>query len=935
MQKFLSTLKEYSKSRLFLVFAAFVVLFFVIVIRLFSLQIVHGEQSLSDLSTSITRTLSISASRGNIYDRYGRPLAENQAAYSVRMDDSVSSAPEDRTALALALVRHLNAQGTPPADTLPLSATLPRTFLLDSAATQKWLSSLGLRKKELTWDAATVYDWLLQKYNIPAGLSETETRQTLQLCLELSDRNLVLGSVLALFAQNGDAYADELPISREQPYTFTMGDSPSREKTFKTDIGLTDKQMGYTAPEVMDYLYELFDIPASLPETLRRDMASLRYSLYLERWRKYQPVTLARNVSSKTLATLEENQQNYPGVTIDAESLRVYPYGAYFSHILGYIRKISESEYDTYKDYGYGTEAIVGKSGVEKLCELSLSGKDGEMLVEVDSLGRRISAVETVAPVSGDDVYLTLDADLQVAAYNALEEQLITVLKNRLLGRDKNAGSVTLTELFCSMVNSNNISVPQILSAPEGSASAAARSVILTALPHYAANEDEDYAQAKQALCTAIETGRLSAAQCVYILYNQGKFSNADGSRDKLKSGQWSALSLILSKLDSRELLPADTNLDPCSGSVVVTDVNTGELLACVTYPSYDNNQLVNTFNNTYWNQLLNDPTTPLVNRALSQKKAPGSTLKMAVAVAALETGTITPATLIDTEGRFTKAGTPYANCWIYNSSGGNHGTINVSHALEVSCNYFFYESVFRMGNKESGGTQKAIETLGQYWEAFGLNSPTGLEIDTSTPSMATPAYKEYITKMQNPEATETQTRWTDGDTIRAAIGQSVNNFSPAQMAKYIATLANGGSRYTMHLLDRIENAAGEVVQKTEPVVESQLDISQSTLNAVTQGMYLVSTGSKGTLRNVFADFPIPVASKSGTAEEGENRSSHVWYVGYAPFDDPQIAVTVMIPYGDAASSPSAQAGKEVIASYLGLYAQPETGHYLESSQTR
>ena len=132
---------------------------------------------------------------------------------------------------------------------------------------------------------------------------------------------------------------------------------------------------------------------------------------------------------------------------------------------------------------------------------------------------------------------------------------------------------------------------------------------------------------------------------------------------------------------------PADTALDPSTGSVVVSEVDSGQVLALVTYPSYDNNQLVNTFNNSYYNQLLEDTNTPLVNRPLKQKKAPGSTFKMISAISGLETGTITPSTVIADKGIFKDAGTPYARCWIYSNNGGTHGAVNVSHALEVSCN--------------------------------------------------------------------------------------------------------------------------------------------------------------------------------------------------------------------------------------------------------
>ena len=233
------------------------------------------------------------------------------------------------------------------------------------------------------------------------------------------------------------------------------------------------------------------------------------------------------------------------------------------------------------------------------------------------------------------------------------------------------------------------------------------------------------------------------------------------------------------------------------------------------------------------------------------------------------------------------------------------------------------------MGNLLGGDPQnqlslKGITILDEYMDAFGLNSKTGIEISENAPTMASPSYKEEIIKWQNPEATNSQTRWTSGDTIRAAIGQSVNSFTAASMNKYIATLANGGTRYKMHILDTVRSADGSVVEKTEEEVENIIDIRQEYLDAVYEGMRLVTQGSSGTLRHVFNDFEIDVAAKSGTAEESLSKSSHVWFVGFAPYDDPQIAVTVMVPFGDVTGSPAAVVARNVIGEYMGLNYSPD-----------
>ena len=524
----------------------------------------------------------------------------------------------------------------------------------------------------------------------------------------------------------------------------------------------------------------------------------------------------------------------------------------------------------------------------------------------------------------------TIDKELQISAYNYLKDALADAIITRLTSELEKDVPVTLKQLFTSMIDSNNISVTEVMKAEDGYQKVL-KDIILAHDPDIDVTDSEDKTEAKQVLTNAVDNGTISYTTLIYVMIEQGVITADDNYKARIASGELTPFNVIIEKLESGDLEPAETGLEPCTGSVVVSDVNSGEVLALVTYPSYDNNELVNTFNNEYYNKLLEDPTTPLVNRPLMQKKAPGSTLKMITAIAGLETGVITPDMQIRDKGVFKDAGTPYANCLIYSLNGSTHGYVDVSHALEVSCNYFFYEVGYQLGNDtENPRSLKGITILDEYYDAFGLNSPTGVEIGESAPSMASPSYKEEVIKWQNPEATSSQTAWTSGDTIRAAIGQSVNSFSAASMNKYVATLANGGTRYKMHLLDKVKSSDGTVTEEVEETVENVLEIAPENLEAVYEGMLLVTQGSKGTLRNVFKDFPIDVAAKSGTAEENKNLSSHVWFVGFAPYDDPQIAVTVMIPFGDVTGSPAAVVARNVIGEYMGLNYQSDSG-YMEN----
>lgn len=932
MDTFKERLSELMKNRLFVLLVIVAAIFAVLVCRLFYMQIVNGEEASAGITSSVTREVSMPAARGNIYDRYGRPLAVNEAAFSIEIDDSIAVDYEDKNEQVVKLYEKMKENGYTVTDNLPISRDTEPKFTISGDELEEWKTDIGLDKKQMRYDAVRTLEYLYDSYGLDGTVDENKKREIVSLGINISDKNIMIMNLIMTIESNGGEIVDELPVSEDRPYTFIIENEKEIQR-WKKDVSMDGEELDNTAEESMEYLIDLFGIPQNMSPAMQRKLAAVRYSLYLQRFKKYQPVTVAREINDKIIAEVKENLDIFPGVSVETESMRKYEEGDKFSNILGYIRQISDEELKEYEQYGYDSGDIVGKTGIEKVMELELNGKDGKMLVEVDNMGRKISTLETEAPVSGNDVFLTIDKDLQIAAYNYLEDALAEAIITRLTSELEKDVPVTLKQLFTSMIESGSISVSSIMKAEEGY-QLTLKNLILSYNKDIDISDSEQKTAAKQVLTKAVEDGTLSYTTMIFVMLEQGIITADDNYRSRIVSGELSPLEIIIDKLRTGDLTPAETNLNPCSGSVVVSDVNSGKTLALVTYPSYDNNELVNTFNNEYYNKLLEDPSTPLVNRPLMQKKAPGSTLKMVTAVAALETGIITPEQTIKDEGLFTKAGTPYARCMIYSLNGSTHGYVNVSHALEVSCNYFFYDVSYMLGGETDDPTSlKGITILDEYYDAFGLNSPTGMEIGENPPSMASPSYKEEIMKWQNPEATPSQTRWTSGDTIRAAIGQSVNSFSAASMNKYIATLANGGTRYKMHLIDKVKSSDGSVTQQTEEVVENIMEIDRANLDAVYEGMRLVTQGSKGTLRNVFKDFPIDVAAKSGTAEENKNNSSHSWFVGFAPYDNPQIAVTVMIPFGDVSGSPAAVTARNIIGEYMGLNYEP-TGGYMENYLT-
>lgn len=895
MKEFWESFVKFITSRIFILAISITCIFFFMVFNLFDLQIVNGEKHLENLQAYILRNLSVPAPRGTIYDRYSRPLAINNVAYSVKIDSSIldDNVPAKilnayKNSMYMDLIRKIEENGDTLIDDLPISTTRPYTFLFNNNT-----------DKEVDWKVNTIgYTEGIEQYVKNSETQKANKDKIKEIIAPVTAEQIMEYLKDELFGIGTDLDEDEL----------------KKLKEYSEDIDIST-------------------INSNLADEDIRKLISLRYSLYLQRWRQYQPVTIALDVSDKTVAVIEENNDKYKGVNIETESLREYPEKGLFSHILGYTRSIDNEEYEEYRKYIYKEDEktgqitiekqevynasgdhvytpndIIGKTGLERSMELELNGIDGAMSVAVDVNGRRIDTVDTTKKaVPGKDIFLSIDRDLQEAAYNSLVERLKKSILLRLSPVSSLDKLVTIKDVFVSIVKTNNLFLDSVLKSEEGSFEYNAKRILID--NDAARNETaDDIKNAKQVLENAIELGQLSSKQMILILHEQGRISGDEDFIKAVSNGSISPFNVIREKIQNNELTPQDIGVNPYSGAVVVCDIKTGKVLAMVGYPTYDNNELVNNFNYNYYSKLLNDQTTPLTHRPLYTRKAPGSTFKMVSALAGLETNFITPTSTIYARGQFEKAGPPYPKCWLYGQNGRIHGSINVKKAIEVSCNYFFFDLSYRMG----------IETLNKYIDAFGLSSKTGVEIGEIDPIAANPENKKKLAQQQG----SNETTWSAGDTIRAAIGQSCNSYTPANMAKYIATLANGGTRYKMSLINGIEDANGKFSYK-ESEIEEQLEIRPENLQAVYEGMHNVTRGPNGTVTNKFRGYPIEVAAKTGTAQEAT--PDHTWFVGFAPYENPQISVAVMIPYGDSSNTPAAEVAMDVISAYMGLDIKSET----------
>lgn len=315
-------------------------------------------------------------------------------------------------------------------------------------------------------------------------------------------------------------------------------------------------------------------------------------------------------------------------------------------------------------------------------------------------------------------------------------------------------------------------------------------------------------------------------------------------------------------------------------GACVVTDMS-GGVLACASYPSYD----LSTYNRDY-NALAADPLKPFFNRALQGLYAPGSTFKMAVAAGALEEGKITTTEKILDTGRYTHYDRiqDQPMCWYFRQYGGTHGYENVSEAIRDSCNVFFYETGLRLG----------IRKIDEYAALFGLGEKTGLEL-----------YEE-AGEIAGPETSKKHDQtWYEGDTMYAAIGQGNTQVTPIQLCNYVATLVNGGSHYPTHLKKTVKsNDFSQVVEEYVPVAKDEIGLDEDNLAAVKRGMGMVA--SEGSAARYFRDLPVKIGAKTGTAQVSRNSEAHAIFVAFAPYDDPEIAISVVVEHGGSGTLVSA-----------------------------
>ncbi len=937
--------EKLKESRLFLMGGVFIALAVLLIYRLFVLQIIRGEEYLENYQLSIEKTKDIPATRGNIYDVNGTLLAYNDLAYTVKIEDVFESSNSKNTQLNAnihKLIQMIEKNGDNIVNDFNIMINEAGQYEYDVSGTTL------LRFK------ADVYG---ERYI--EGLDYAEQTATAEEMM-----NYLAGT--GRYAVGAYEYDDEGLRKRDEDgkYIFHIGE-------------------GYTKKEVLQ-------------------IVTIRYAMSLVAYQVHLGATVAKDISPKTVAVIMENIDELQGVSIEEDTVRRYVDSTYFSQILGYTGKISSSELEELngklaeagEDAKYRATDVVGKSGIEDYMELQLHGTNGYEKIYVDKMGRLLDTEERVEPISGNDIYLTIDSELQKAVTDILEQSIagiliskITNIKTFTLGPNQSSADllIPIYDVYFALFDNNIISISHLNSAEAGETEKEVWSSYLSFSDSRTAklkNElydtrtayknlskeyqtyqgamiellkdynvldmdvvdtsddiyvkwvkdetismaefleycitknwinvglldlESDYADSQEMFDKLVDymfeimaesnsfrkyyykymllTDTVSGTQVCKLLCEQKCIDTSIEDVGALYDGDITAYQFMINRIQNLDITPAQLALDPFAGSVVVTDPLTGDVRALVTYPSIDNNKMANTVDPVYYAQIQSDKSNPQYNYATQQRSAPGSTYKMISTVAALEEGIVSTTDTITCTGIFNRFAQT-SRCWIYP---GAHGALTARQAIRHSCNCYFYEVGYRMSLDEHGNynAELGLEKMAKYAEMFGLTERSGVEIVESMPQAS------------------------DELPVLSAIGQGTNSYTTVGLARYVTTIANNGTCYELTLLDKMTDSEGNIVEEFNAEIRNQVELKQSTWDTIQTGMKDAAASYA-----LFKDWFITAAGKTGTAQENTRRADHSLFVGYAPYDAPEIAVSVRICFGYTSGFAS-QVGYKVMEYYF------------------
>lgn len=930
VKEFFEYILSILKSRLFVLGIIVVLLFSVLMIRIFNVQIVNGEYYLENYIQMAEREVLTSGTRGIIYDRNGEVLAYNKLAYAIEIEDDISDSTENKdkklNEIISETINIITSNGDILINDFPIilntnnefefsvSSDNERLRFLRDIYGKKSISELDTKKETLSTSTADdVMKYLCgeKMFDISDEYDKAE-----QIKIAMVRYNLSLNRFQKYISTKIASNVSEETVAAIYEAQAELKGVTVSEETVRVynDSVYFAHILGYTGTISEDQLAELNSDGGSYisSDVVGKSGIEKEMESYLQGTKGKSTIfvdntgRILENVSktdakagNDVYLTLDAKLQK-AGYTILEQKLA----GILYSKIVNYdvtpsedMKTIPIPVKDVYYQIINNNVVDLNKFGLE-------SASDNEKNIYAKFAAKQSGVINWVYSELTTDTPEALSAlpeennTYLSYIYTKLADTEGIINKKAIDSEDETYQkwtneTISLREFLLYAISKNWINTSKIFDSSEVKYSDTDE-IYNKLVEHIYNSLPTDTGFSKKIYYYLIYSGSISGNQVCMLLYDQNVLEYDEAAYTALRSGS-SAFEFIREQIKQIKITPAQLALDPCSGSLVVTDTNSGDVLALVTYPSYDNNKLSGSVDAVYWKQLNSDLSLPLYNRATQTRTAPGSTFKMLSAITGLEEGYLTPGRTITDLGEFKKI-TPSPKCWRYP---GNHGSINVSQALEYSCNYFFYEVGYELSIDEHGGfsSDLGLSKLKKYGAQLGLTTKSGVEIEENEPLFST------------------------DNSVRSAIGQGSNSFANIQLARYVNTVANSGHNYQLTLLNKVIDTDGNLIKQYEPTLTNTTNFSQSTWDAVHYGMRLVITG--GTAKATFNGFQINVAGKSGTAQENKLRSNHSVFVAYAPYENPEIALSVLIPNGES-SGYTAEVVRDTIKYYYGLTTDEE-----------
>ena len=942
---------QFFNQRIFILIIALLVLFSMLIGQCFNLQIVQGETFLAENTMLIQKTRDVLGTRGNIYDRNGKLIAYNELAYSITIEDNgdydkKSEKDEAINAVITELIDIVEENGdaiisdfgitldengeyafVAPEGTSRLrfiadvfgqakienltdeqrniSASNMMQYLCTDKQYGFGINQNTISKADVLKYVNVRYAMSLNSYRkyiptiVAKDINETTFATIMECMNELQGVNVaeetmrryttpeyfapIIGYTGAISGEEYEAYLEEGLTTYSK--TDIVGKS-GLEQIYDTELqGAKGEMKLYTdnVGNVLDSIITQEAKPGNdLYLTLDSELMEVTYHVIEQE--------LAAILYTKLRNVLEYN----PGTNSDATDI-ILPigdvYNAFFANMILDVDHFGKSEageneaeiLNSFNDsFTVTTERILSYlQGPDGVAVKELSDADREYVLYIINQILRNNA----------KIILGADIDTQHETYKSWN----------------NDEAINAYQYIEFLISQNNIDTTQLQKYMPGESNYSDSSEIFDAIFNYI-EEILPYNSGYEKLIyeQMVRTGEITGTQICLAAYEQGVFTDDENEnyQERLASGTIGAYDFLAEMIRTIQITPGALGLEPCSASAVVTDPNSGDVLALVSYPGYDTNRLANTMDVKYYNKLNRDLSSPFYNHATMEKTAPGSLFKMVSSAAGLTENVVTLDTIVNCDGEFNKV-VPNPKCWIYPKS---HGNLNITQALEHSCNGYYYELGYRLSltdptligtdNSEGNTTfevyssNKGTDTLAKYASMFGLNTKSGIEIPESKPQIS------------------------DIASVPSVIGQGTHNFTTTQLVRYTAAVANKGTVYDLTLVDKLTNKNGELIEEYTNEVSNEItELSSSTWTSIHQGM-------KGVVENssVFRsmDDSITMAGKTGTAQQSKTTPDHALFAGFAPVENPNMSLCVRIVNGYQ-SSYASEIARDITQYYLGV----------------